>query len=139
MCLLHDVINSYRFQAPVEYCCQDLRIDGFFFPIKQLIMTMYFVWLPTLLMYRWNKLVQKPFEDGDVRGLKFLQTILKLLMLWHTKRVVTKMVGVVKQVETLNHYSLMVPRFSQQYKTLGWRLQFFFQDSMQQLCHITIC
>ncbi|CAK9866134.1 unnamed protein product [Sphagnum jensenii] len=33
----------------------------------------------------WNKLVQKPFEDGDVRGLKLLQAILRPLMLRRTK------------------------------------------------------
>jgi SNF2 family DNA or RNA helicase len=46
---------------------------------------MYLACLPTLLMYRWNKLVQKPFEDGDVRGLKLLQAILRPLMLRRTK------------------------------------------------------
>jgi hypothetical protein len=48
-------------------------------------MIMYLAWLPTLLMCRWNKLVQKPFEDGDVRGLKLLQAILRPLMLRRTK------------------------------------------------------
>lgn len=33
----------------------------------------------------WNKLVQKPFEEGDERGLKFVQSILKPIMLRRTK------------------------------------------------------
>ncbi|EEF34931.1 DNA repair helicase rad5,16, putative [Ricinus communis] len=33
----------------------------------------------------WNKLVQKPFEEGDERGLKLLQSILKPIMLRRTK------------------------------------------------------
>ncbi|XP_048535793.1 DNA repair protein RAD5A [Triticum urartu] len=33
----------------------------------------------------WNKLVQKPFEEGDERGLKLVQTILKPVMLRRTK------------------------------------------------------
>lgn len=34
---------------------------------------------------RWNKLVQKPFEEGDERGLKLVQSILKPIMLRRTK------------------------------------------------------
>lgn len=34
---------------------------------------------------RWNKLVQKPFEDGDERGLVLLKAILRPLMLRRTK------------------------------------------------------
>lgn len=34
---------------------------------------------------RWNKLVQKPFEEGDQRGLKLVQSILKRIMLRRTK------------------------------------------------------
>ncbi|XP_020536255.1 DNA repair protein RAD5A isoform X2 [Jatropha curcas] len=33
----------------------------------------------------WNKLVQKPFEEGDERGLRLVQTILKPIMLRRTK------------------------------------------------------
>ncbi|KAI9080161.1 hypothetical protein K1719_037839 [Acacia pycnantha] len=33
----------------------------------------------------WNKLVQKPFEEGDERGLKLVQSILKPIMLRRTK------------------------------------------------------
>ncbi|TXG73707.1 hypothetical protein EZV62_002286 [Acer yangbiense] len=33
----------------------------------------------------WNKLVQKPYEDGDERGLKLVQSILKPIMLRRTK------------------------------------------------------
>ncbi|KAM7256149.1 hypothetical protein ACFE04_011890 [Oxalis oulophora] len=33
----------------------------------------------------WNKLVQKPFEEGDMRGLKLVQSILKPIMLRRTK------------------------------------------------------
>ncbi|KAL2536246.1 actin-dependent regulator of chromatin subfamily A member 3 [Forsythia ovata] len=33
----------------------------------------------------WNKLVQKPFEEGDERGLKLVQSILKSIMLRRTK------------------------------------------------------
>ncbi|XP_066321736.1 LOW QUALITY PROTEIN: DNA repair protein RAD5A-like [Miscanthus floridulus] len=33
----------------------------------------------------WNKLVQKPYEEGDERGLKLLQSILKPIMLRRTK------------------------------------------------------
>uniref|UniRef100_A0ACD5ZK51 Uncharacterized protein n=1 Tax=Avena sativa TaxID=4498 RepID=A0ACD5ZK51_AVESA len=33
----------------------------------------------------WNKLVQKPFEEGDERGLKLVQSILKPVMLRRTK------------------------------------------------------
>lgn len=35
--------------------------------------------------FRWNKLVQKPFEEGDERGLKLVQSILKTIMLRRTK------------------------------------------------------
>lgn len=34
---------------------------------------------------RWNKLVQKPFEAGDGRGIKLVQSILKSIMLRRTK------------------------------------------------------
>ncbi|XP_062018169.1 DNA repair protein RAD5A-like [Rosa rugosa] len=33
----------------------------------------------------WNKLIQKPFEEGDERGLKLVQSILKTIMLRRTK------------------------------------------------------
>ncbi|XP_030453460.1 DNA repair protein RAD5A isoform X2 [Syzygium oleosum] len=33
----------------------------------------------------WNKLIQRPFEEGDERGLKLVQTILKPIMLRRTK------------------------------------------------------
>ncbi|XP_012464915.1 DNA repair protein RAD5A isoform X2 [Gossypium raimondii] len=33
----------------------------------------------------WNKLIQKPFEEGDQRGLKLVQSILKPIMLRRTK------------------------------------------------------
>ncbi|KAM3201998.1 DNA repair protein RAD5A [Capsicum annuum] len=33
----------------------------------------------------WNKLIQKPFEEGDERGLKLVQSILSLIMLRRTK------------------------------------------------------
>ncbi|XP_010243457.1 PREDICTED: putative SWI/SNF-related matrix-associated actin-dependent regulator of chromatin subfamily A member 3-like 2 isoform X2 [Nelumbo nucifera] len=33
----------------------------------------------------WNKLVQKPFEEGDERGLKLVQSILRSMMLRRTK------------------------------------------------------
>uniref|UniRef100_A0A803QKU8 Uncharacterized protein n=1 Tax=Cannabis sativa TaxID=3483 RepID=A0A803QKU8_CANSA len=33
----------------------------------------------------WNKLIQKPFEEGDERGLKLVQSILKRIMLRRTK------------------------------------------------------
>ncbi|GAB4824772.1 DNA repair protein rad5a [Ancistrocladus abbreviatus] len=33
----------------------------------------------------WNKLIQRPFEEGDERGLKLLQSILRPLMLRRTK------------------------------------------------------
>ncbi|XP_071711412.1 DNA repair protein RAD5A [Rutidosis leptorrhynchoides] len=33
----------------------------------------------------WNKLIQKPFEDGDARGLSLVQNILKPIMLRRTK------------------------------------------------------
>lgn len=33
----------------------------------------------------WNKLIQKPFEEGDGRGLKLVQSILKSIMLRRTK------------------------------------------------------
>ncbi|CAH2072145.1 unnamed protein product [Thlaspi arvense] len=38
-----------------------------------------------LFCRRWNKLVQKPFEEGDERGLKLVQSILKPIMLRRTK------------------------------------------------------
>lgn len=34
---------------------------------------------------RWNKLVQRPFEEGDERGLKLVQSILRPIMLRRTK------------------------------------------------------
>ncbi|WRX32263.1 SNF2 [Theobroma cacao] len=37
------------------------------------------------LQSRWNKLIQKPFEEGDERGLKVVQSILKPIMLRRTK------------------------------------------------------
>lgn len=37
------------------------------------------------IKYRWNKLIQKPFEEGDERGLKLVQSILKTIMLRRTK------------------------------------------------------
>lgn len=33
----------------------------------------------------WNKLIQRPYEEGDERSLKLLQAILKPLMLRRTK------------------------------------------------------
>lgn len=44
----------------------------------------------TEIFCRWNKLVQKPFEEGDDRGLKLLQAILQPLMLRRTKDSVDK-------------------------------------------------
>lgn len=38
----------------------------------------------------WNKLVQKPFEEGDERGLKLVQSVLKPIMLRRTKLSVDK-------------------------------------------------
>ncbi|PWZ25535.1 hypothetical protein Zm00014a_040375 [Zea mays] len=38
----------------------------------------------------WNKLVQKPYEEGDERGLKLLQSILKPIMLRRTKNCTDK-------------------------------------------------
>ncbi|KAI7982412.1 DNA repair protein RAD5A [Camellia lanceoleosa] len=38
-----------------------------------------------LLIPRWNKLIQKPFEEGDERGLKLVQSILRPIMLRRTK------------------------------------------------------
>lgn len=35
--------------------------------------------------FRWNKIIQKPFEEGDERGLKLVQSILKPIMLRRTK------------------------------------------------------
>lgn len=37
------------------------------------------------IMNRWNKLIQKPYEEGDERGLKLVQSILKPIMLRRTK------------------------------------------------------
>jgi DNA repair protein RAD5 len=37
------------------------------------------------MLFRWNKLVQKPYEEGDERGLKLVQSILKPIMLRRTK------------------------------------------------------
>lgn len=37
------------------------------------------------LKSRWNKLIQKPYEEGDERGLKLVQSILKPIMLRRTK------------------------------------------------------
>lgn len=34
---------------------------------------------------RWLKLIQKPFEEGDERGMKLVQSILKPIMLRRTK------------------------------------------------------
>ncbi|KAL8136747.1 hypothetical protein V2J09_002748 [Rumex salicifolius] len=38
----------------------------------------------------WNKLIQKPFEEGDERGLKLVQSILKPIMLRRTKNSVDR-------------------------------------------------
>ncbi|KAI7986860.1 DNA repair protein RAD5A [Camellia lanceoleosa] len=38
-----------------------------------------------LLILGWNKLIQKPFEEGDERGLKLVQSILRPIMLRRTK------------------------------------------------------
>ncbi|CAN6438650.1 unnamed protein product [Victoria cruziana] len=38
----------------------------------------------------WNKLVQKPFEEGDGRGLKLVQSILRPIMLRRTKHTTDK-------------------------------------------------
>lgn len=34
---------------------------------------------------RWSKLIQKPYENGDPRGLKLIKAILRPLMLRRTK------------------------------------------------------
>lgn len=34
---------------------------------------------------RWNKLIQKPYENGDMRGLQLVKAILRPLMLRRTK------------------------------------------------------
>ncbi|KAG6525008.1 hypothetical protein ZIOFF_014960 [Zingiber officinale] len=36
-------------------------------------------------MCGWNKLIQKPYEEGDERGLKLVQSILRSIMLRRTK------------------------------------------------------
>jgi DNA repair protein RAD5 len=38
-----------------------------------------------MVVSRWYKLIQKPFEEGDERGLKLVQAILRPLMLRRTK------------------------------------------------------
>lgn len=38
-----------------------------------------------LVIQRWNKLIQKPYEEGDERGLKLVQSILRPIMLRRTK------------------------------------------------------
>ncbi|KDO45613.1 hypothetical protein CISIN_1g003540mg [Citrus sinensis] len=40
---------------------------------------------PMTLLGQWNKLIQKPYEEGDERGLKLVQSILKPIMLRRTK------------------------------------------------------
>jgi DNA repair protein RAD5 len=42
------------------------------------------------MLFRWNKLVQKPYEEGDERGLKLVQSILKPIMLRRTKNSMDK-------------------------------------------------
>lgn len=36
-------------------------------------------------MHRWQKLIQRPYENGDLRSLKLVKAILKMLMLRRTK------------------------------------------------------
>ena len=43
------------------------------------------IYFTFMLQNRWNKLIQKPFEDGDERGLTLVQNILKPIMLRRTK------------------------------------------------------
>lgn len=62
-----------------------------------MVRVLIFLWLEThsvwygiteawnIFILRWNKLVQKPFEEGDERGLKLVQSILKPIMLRRTK------------------------------------------------------
>ena len=38
-----------------------------------------------LSIYRWNKLIQRPYENGDPRGLRLIKAILRPLMLRRTK------------------------------------------------------
>lgn len=39
----------------------------------------------SILFFRWNKLIQRPYENGDPRGLKLIKAILRPLMLRRTK------------------------------------------------------
>lgn len=36
-------------------------------------------------MHRWNKLIQRPYENGDPRGMRLIKAILRPLMLRRTK------------------------------------------------------
>lgn len=38
-----------------------------------------------LVLSRWYRLIQRPYENGDYRGLKLVKAILKPLMLRRTK------------------------------------------------------
>lgn len=40
-------------------------------------------WISALV--RWNKLIQRPYENGDPRGLRLIKAILRPLMLRRTK------------------------------------------------------
>ncbi|KAL0709906.1 hypothetical protein Bca4012_016884 [Brassica carinata] len=55
------------------------------YPWLQLLWFLIDVGVLRVLLSRWNKLVQKPFEEGDERGLKLVQSILKPIMLRRTK------------------------------------------------------
>lgn len=37
------------------------------------------------ILNRWNKLVQRPYDNGDPRGMKLVKAILRPLMLRRTK------------------------------------------------------
>lgn len=39
---------------------------------------------------RWSKLIQKPYENGDPRGLRLIKAILRSLMLRRTKETTDK-------------------------------------------------
>ncbi|XP_063943456.1 DNA repair protein RAD5A isoform X2 [Daucus carota subsp. sativus] len=75
------VLTTYGVLAS-EFTAENAEDNGGLYSLPLLLIV---VGVLPVLQYRWNKLVQKPFEGGDERGLKLVQSILRPIMLRRTK------------------------------------------------------
>lgn len=78
---------------PINLSMDVLNIRSDYVKVHLHLFDLLTIYLPMWIVchcLRWNKLVQKPFEEGDGRGLKLVQSILRPIMLRRTKHTTDK-------------------------------------------------